>query len=341
MTTSSRMLINESPLLVLPSLVMRIGLIEGVILQQIHFWLDINSKKKDASKIEDRYWTYNTYRDWQEQMPWWSEATIKKAILNMEHWGILVSKQLKAKMCDHTKYYSIDYERLEKLKSCELPIEEFMIKYPIDEILNIPSDEILDIPSNEYGMSDLNQSETTTESTAENTILAPAAPAENSIIYPLPPETLHVPSASEIMRERTILALQSKSPQMMDHTGLNVLDLSKFPNDVQEVIGKVCQLWKLRPPTGKDRAQWIQSARELLDACGEFGPELLDTMRVSYVDEMRKNGGLPRFPVSGPGSLTKTARSMAALQRDSASPSPAEPVEIISEDSFYDTANRR
>lgn len=40
----SRLLINEQPLLVLPSLACEIGLNEALMLQQIHYWMNTSKK---------------------------------------------------------------------------------------------------------------------------------------------------------------------------------------------------------------------------------------------------------------------------------------------------------
>jgi hypothetical protein len=42
----SRLLINESPIMIIPSLAAKIGLNEAVVLQQIHYWLGISKHKK-------------------------------------------------------------------------------------------------------------------------------------------------------------------------------------------------------------------------------------------------------------------------------------------------------
>jgi hypothetical protein len=60
----STLLINEAPLMIVPSLAVEIGLNEAVVLQQIHYWLNISKHK-----IKGKKWVYNTYEDWQKQFP--------------------------------------------------------------------------------------------------------------------------------------------------------------------------------------------------------------------------------------------------------------------------------
>lgn len=106
----SNLLINENPVLILPSLAEKLGLNEAVLLQQIHFWLKMSRNKK-----EGRTWVYNTYKDWQSQMPFWSNATIGRTIRSLEEKGLLISGNFNASKMDKTKWYTIDYQKLEEL----------------------------------------------------------------------------------------------------------------------------------------------------------------------------------------------------------------------------------
>jgi hypothetical protein len=82
----SKLLIYDNPIMILPSLAQKIGLNEAVMLQQIHYWLVSSQHEKEGRK-----WVYNTYRDWQLQLPFWSESTIKRSIKSLEDQGYLLS----------------------------------------------------------------------------------------------------------------------------------------------------------------------------------------------------------------------------------------------------------
>ncbi|PGY05377.1 conserved phage C-terminal domain-containing protein [Bacillus sp. AFS031507] len=105
----SRLLIKESPVMIIPSLAVKIGLNEAVVLQQIHYWLGISKHK-----IEGRTWVYNTYEEWQKQLPFWSVSTIKRTILSLEMKGLLLSANFNEMKMDKTKWYSIDYDKLQE-----------------------------------------------------------------------------------------------------------------------------------------------------------------------------------------------------------------------------------
>ncbi|AKM19831.1 Replication initiation and membrane attachment [Geobacillus sp. 12AMOR1] len=104
----SKFLLDEKPLIILPSLAKEIGLNEAIILQQLHYWL------QESQNIRDGYkWVYNTYEDWQKQFPFWSKNTIIRAIKSLEKKGLIVTGNYNKLAIDNTKWYRIDYEKLE------------------------------------------------------------------------------------------------------------------------------------------------------------------------------------------------------------------------------------
>lgn len=114
---TSSLLIQDRPLQVLPSLALKVGLNEAIILQQVHFWL-----QKSEHLYYGKQWIYNTYEDWQEQFPFWSISTIRRAVTNLEKNGYLITRTDLNKMkIDNTKWYTIDYNVINSLKSVNRP----------------------------------------------------------------------------------------------------------------------------------------------------------------------------------------------------------------------------
>lgn len=114
-----KLLSDEEPLLVFPKLACVIGLNESLILQQIHYWIQINTKTGNNFK-DGYYWTYNTYEKWQEQFPFWSVATIKRIIKSLKKAGLLITSNYNRIKIDRTKWYRIDYSKLESLENSPL-----------------------------------------------------------------------------------------------------------------------------------------------------------------------------------------------------------------------------
>ena len=111
----SKLLINESPVLVIPTLAVKLGVTDAIILQQVHYWLE-----KSPHKIVGRKWVYNTYKEWQRQIPFYSEGTIKRVIQSLEKRGYLVSANYNRTKLDKTKWYSINYEMIVELEEMEI-----------------------------------------------------------------------------------------------------------------------------------------------------------------------------------------------------------------------------
>ncbi|WP_440863067.1 hypothetical protein [Symbiopectobacterium purcellii] len=109
--STSRLLIHENPLQVLPSLACTIGLNEAMVLQQIHYWLGNSRHVHNGRK-----WVYNSVAEWQTQFPFWSETTVKRALTSLEKQGLLLTANYNKDQRDRSKWYSINYDALKSLE---------------------------------------------------------------------------------------------------------------------------------------------------------------------------------------------------------------------------------
>nr|WP_302597790.1 DnaD domain protein [uncultured Cellulosilyticum sp.] len=107
-----KVLFDKSPLVVDTVLATYIGLNEAIVLQQVHYWIEIN-KAKDLNFYEDKYWTYNSMKEWGKSFPFYGDKTLKRIFNNLEKLGILKTGNFNKLRMDRTKWYTIDYERLE------------------------------------------------------------------------------------------------------------------------------------------------------------------------------------------------------------------------------------
>ncbi len=122
--TSSKYLINEYPMMVLPSLASRIGIDEAIILQQIQYWVHTN-QACDNQRVyrEGRWWVFNTIQEWQQkQFVWLSVPTIKRILQALEQMTLVATKQFdKTKLSNENqkssnrKWYTINYESIDAL----------------------------------------------------------------------------------------------------------------------------------------------------------------------------------------------------------------------------------
>ena len=138
MTTQCRLLFNEEPITINRLAAKVLGLNEAIVVQQIHYWLNINEKAK-KNFINGKYWTFNTYEKWQnENFDFWSISTIKRIFKNLFNKGILFKGKFNKKKYDQTLWVSINYDRLEELLNAyendTNPSESTKIEINLDDI---------------------------------------------------------------------------------------------------------------------------------------------------------------------------------------------------------------
>lgn len=114
----SKLLINESPLQVLPSLAVKVGLNEAIFLQQLHFWMGVAKKSGAGREHDGKVWSYKTFDEWQqENFPFWGVSTIKRLVDRLAKTGLILVEKLDSHRRIQTNFYTINYDLLESL--CE------------------------------------------------------------------------------------------------------------------------------------------------------------------------------------------------------------------------------
>lgn len=106
---------KDDVLLIRKELVRVLGdLNEAVILNQINYWIEIN-KKVEKNLHDNRYWVFNTYQMWKEtDFDFWSTDTIRRTLTRLENKGIVLTANYNKMKIDKTKWYTIDYDALQK-----------------------------------------------------------------------------------------------------------------------------------------------------------------------------------------------------------------------------------
>ena len=113
--TTSGLLFNEEPLVINRLSARVLGLNESIVLQQIHYWLEINRKAK-INFYDNRTWSYNTYEAWQkDNFDFWSISTLKRIFKNLFDKGILLKGNYNPHKYDRKLWVSIDYDKLDTL----------------------------------------------------------------------------------------------------------------------------------------------------------------------------------------------------------------------------------
>ena len=115
---ASKLLLDESPLVILPSLAAAVGLEAAVVLQQLHFLIRIklerhreHSRESERDIHDGRIWVWNSYQKWKENyFSFLSVRSLQRIFLNLERKGLIVAGNYNEHNLDKTKWYSINYD---------------------------------------------------------------------------------------------------------------------------------------------------------------------------------------------------------------------------------------
>jgi hypothetical protein len=108
----SRVLLDERPLVLLPSLAKAVGVDGAIVLQQLHYYL---GNSKCGREHEGQCWIFNTYEQWQaHDFPFWPLRTLRRIFRRLEKQHVIVPCQPEGR-ANRRKYYRIDYGQLESL----------------------------------------------------------------------------------------------------------------------------------------------------------------------------------------------------------------------------------
>lgn len=117
MKSTSKLLFNEEPITINRLAARVLGLNEAIVVQQIHYWLEINRKAK-INFHDNRTWTYNTYEKWQsENFDFWSARTLKRIFTGLFDKEILIKGNYNLHKYDRTLWVSINYDKLDEILS--------------------------------------------------------------------------------------------------------------------------------------------------------------------------------------------------------------------------------
>ncbi len=113
-------LFNNHPVVIDRHLAAVLGLNEAIVLQQVHYWLEMNRKRK-RNYHKGRYWTYNTMKKWQKEFPFWSIETVKRTFKRLKDANLIITNNFIIYQMDRNLWYTINYEELEKLYLYKTP----------------------------------------------------------------------------------------------------------------------------------------------------------------------------------------------------------------------------
>ena len=119
------LLIDESPLVLLPSLAQRIGLDEAIVVQQVHYLVNANANVENSRAYQDNcYWVFNSVDQWQTKyFKWWSVPTVKRIFQGLTECSLLIAKSFGGGKAHNRLWYRVNHP-LVKIIS-EAPLSDF------------------------------------------------------------------------------------------------------------------------------------------------------------------------------------------------------------------------
>ena len=258
----SRLLIDEPPLQVLPSLARELGLNEAIMLQQMHYWLI-----KSSHEFEGVKWFYKTLEDWQTEFPFWSTMTIRRTLTNLEKQKVIRIGNFNKKKFDKTKWYTIEYQCVNR--RC-VQYEQTMCSNRTDGCVQFEQ-----TYTREY-----------TETTTENTVSK-----EKPLKVVWTEETKHIIDYLNKRTGKKYSAKTKKTAQLIH----KLLDNGFTVEDFERVIDIKCKQWLnnekmnqyLRPRTlfSEKFEDYLNEAPARTKQQGASGQSVADKMRELYGSE--------------------------------------------------------
>ncbi|MBD1852072.1 hypothetical protein [Leptolyngbya sp. FACHB-711] len=86
------------------------GFDESVFLQQLHYWT--TNSAVSGWIVDGSKWIYNSLKSWQEQFPWMTQYSLRKAIANLKKLGLIQTAQHWITSYKRVMFYRINYDRL-------------------------------------------------------------------------------------------------------------------------------------------------------------------------------------------------------------------------------------
>lgn len=258
-----KLLIDDQPLQVLPSLAEAIGLNEALILQQIH-WLLLRSKKEFKGKP----WVFNTYEEWQEKhFRFFSISTIRRTINRLEELNLLISStEFNQMKVDKTKWYTINYEVLDNLAIATVKNDSPSVQNEQSSCSNWADPSVQNEQTN---------NQENTQETPNNNPLPPCGESAGADVTEgqgdTPPDGNPFPDEKQKIDRTDYIGIAQAYNDALDLTGValpRIADPSNLSDKRKRAVKKLSEVFKKRFSDGSASAlgeyftDFMRSARE-------------------------------------------------------------------------------
>ena len=111
MPAKSSLLLDEYPLILLPTAACVFGDRPALFLQQVHYWCKLFERQRTLRHYHrGRWWVWNSLEGWQTQFPFWSTRTIERIITRLQHQDLILIDNYNLMSYDRTRWYTPHYE---------------------------------------------------------------------------------------------------------------------------------------------------------------------------------------------------------------------------------------
>lgn len=118
------LLLEDQYFFVSKKLAALLGSDEALLLQQLHYRLENQGVMKEGQR-----WYRQTYEKWANQLGIWSAPKVKRMFLKMEKNKIVISSNKYNRFyVDRSKWYRIDYDRLNQMLTMQFPEIKLYVK---------------------------------------------------------------------------------------------------------------------------------------------------------------------------------------------------------------------
>ena len=118
-----KLLVDGRLLFLSQDLGIRIGIEEALFVQQLYYRLETRGVEK-----EGHIWYRQTYQGWAKQCPQWNIRKIKRLVMKLERYQIIISSnKFNSFKTDRSKWYRIDYEKIEQIVQSEVYKQEELL----------------------------------------------------------------------------------------------------------------------------------------------------------------------------------------------------------------------
>src|SRR5690606_8917011 len=124
------LLVDGRQLFLSQDLAIRIGIEEALFIQQLYYRLETQGVEK-----EGHIWYRQTYQGWAKQCPQWNIRKIKRLVMKLERYQIIISSnKFNSFKTDRSKWYRIDYRKIDQILQSEVFTQEEL--FPEEENLS-------------------------------------------------------------------------------------------------------------------------------------------------------------------------------------------------------------